>query len=160
MSKANQKFVQADEAVSPVIGVILMVAITVVLAAVVFVLVSNLSKSGQKAPDVAFSTDETADRITIVTAQNELKYSDFEYKVSQDVQAKRNAAPSSAAADFKSAAGGYGTWAADTEDFDAGDYLEFCGKTGNINTPTTFQFRHIDSNTVVYETVLNTIQAC
>lgn len=53
MSKANQKFVQADEAVSPVIGVILMVAITVVLAAVVFVLVSNLSK-----------TSETGARIT------------------------------------------------------------------------------------------------
>ncbi|HUR25979.1 MAG TPA: archaellin/type IV pilin N-terminal domain-containing protein, partial [Candidatus Thermoplasmatota archaeon] len=46
MSKANQAFKQNDEAVSPVIGVILMVAITVVLAAVVFVLVSNLGKSG------------------------------------------------------------------------------------------------------------------
>lgn len=41
--KANQKFANADEAVSPVIGVILMVAITVVLAAVVFVLVNNLT---------------------------------------------------------------------------------------------------------------------
>ena len=51
MSKANQKFVQADEAVSPVIGVILMVAITVVLAAVVFVLVSNLSKTSDKAEE-------------------------------------------------------------------------------------------------------------
>lgn len=51
MSKANQNFVQADEAVSPVIGVILMVAITVVLAAVVFVLVSNLSKTSDKGED-------------------------------------------------------------------------------------------------------------
>lgn len=57
MSKANQKFVQADEAVSPVIGVILMVAITVVLAAVVFVLVSNLSKTSDKSEDVAFKAD-------------------------------------------------------------------------------------------------------
>ena len=160
MSKANQKFVQADEAVSPVIGVILMVAITVVLAAVVFVLVSNLSKSGQKAPDVAFSTDETRDRITLVTAQNELKYGDFEYKVSQDVQAQRNGDPTSAATGKKTAASGYATWATDTLDFDAGDYLEFYGLGGNINSPTTFQFRHIDSNTVVYETTLNTIQAC
>lgn len=40
--KANQAFVNNEEAVSPVIGVILMVAITVVLAAVVFVLVSDL----------------------------------------------------------------------------------------------------------------------
>ncbi len=40
--KANQQFKMEDDAVSPVIGVILMVAITVVLAAVVFVLVSDL----------------------------------------------------------------------------------------------------------------------
>lgn len=39
--KANQKFVMRDDAVSPVIAVILMVAITVVLAAGVFVLVNQ-----------------------------------------------------------------------------------------------------------------------
>ncbi len=58
MSKANQKFVQADEAVSPVIGVILMVAITVVLAAVVFVLVSNLGEGADQKPQVGFTKDE------------------------------------------------------------------------------------------------------
>lgn len=66
--KANQSIRQADEAVSPVIGVILMVAITVVLAAVVFVLVSNLSKqSGESAPDVNLRvrTDNTANEIII-----------------------------------------------------------------------------------------------
>ncbi|HUR63204.1 MAG TPA: type IV pilin, partial [Candidatus Thermoplasmatota archaeon] len=58
-----------DEAVSPVIGVILMVAITVVLAAVVFVLVSNLSKGGsQSAPTLAINTDDTADRLVITSA--------------------------------------------------------------------------------------------
>lgn len=51
--KANQSFKQNDEAVSPVIGVILMVAITVVLAAVVFVLVGNLTEdSGDSAPTI------------------------------------------------------------------------------------------------------------
>ena len=58
-----------SSAVSPVIGVILMVAITVVLAAVVFVLVSNLSKnSNTTAPNVTFSQDQTAHRLTIVSA--------------------------------------------------------------------------------------------
>ena len=52
MSKANQAFKQNDEAVSPVIGVILMVAITVVLAAVVFVLVSNLGGTEEWAFEV------------------------------------------------------------------------------------------------------------
>jgi flagellin-like protein len=58
MSKANQAFKQNDEAVSPVIGVILMVAITVVLAAVVFVLVSNLGKGTDAKPQVGFTKDE------------------------------------------------------------------------------------------------------
>lgn len=41
--KANQAFTRSEDAVSPVIGVILMVAITVVLAAVVFVLVGSVN---------------------------------------------------------------------------------------------------------------------
>ena len=67
MSKANQ-FAKNEEAVSPVIGVILMVAITVVLAAVVFVLVSNLSKSSNSAPSVSFTADDTARTLTVVSA--------------------------------------------------------------------------------------------
>lgn len=60
--KANQAFRNADEAVSPVIGVILMVAITVVLAAVVFVLVSGLSGDQKdQAPSVTFAKTEAPD---------------------------------------------------------------------------------------------------
>ena len=39
--KANRKFVDGEEAVSAVIGVILMVAITVAIAATVYVYVSD-----------------------------------------------------------------------------------------------------------------------
>lgn len=67
--KANQAFKANDEAVSPVIGVILMVAITVVLAAVVFVLVSNLSKnSNTSAPSMSFNQDKTGQTLTVVSA--------------------------------------------------------------------------------------------
>ncbi|HUR62116.1 MAG TPA: type IV pilin [Candidatus Thermoplasmatota archaeon] len=73
--KANQAFKANDEAVSPVIGVILMVAITVVLAAVVFVLVSNLSKGANTAsPQVAFTKDENGANpggsLTVVSVTN------------------------------------------------------------------------------------------
>ena len=71
MSKANQKFVQADEAVSPVIGVILMVAITVVLAAVVFVLVSNLGKTSSSTPTFSLSRDEANDRLSVTSADSD-----------------------------------------------------------------------------------------
>lgn len=44
--KANRKFKEEDEAVSAVIGVILMVAITVAIAATVYVYVSGMLGGG------------------------------------------------------------------------------------------------------------------
>ncbi len=56
--KANQKFLSTEEAVSPVIAVILMVAITVVLAATVFVLVNDLGKNvGTTGPSLGMVSD-------------------------------------------------------------------------------------------------------
>lgn len=59
--KANRKFLMRDEeAVSPVIAVILMVAITVVLAATVYVWVSGFgSNSSQPAKSIAFTSGGT-----------------------------------------------------------------------------------------------------
>jgi flagellin-like protein len=63
--KANRKFVNEEEAVSAVIGVILMVAITVAIAATVYVYVSGMLTPGsQDAPDVAFIMDDVANTLT------------------------------------------------------------------------------------------------
>lgn len=87
MSKANRAFVRNEEAVSPVIGVILMVAITVVLAAVVFVLVSNLGKgSGQTAPNLQFTKDDTQDRLTITTAESGANWNRISLRVTSCTQ--------------------------------------------------------------------------
>lgn len=54
----STRFRKADQAVSPVIGVILMVAITVILAAIVFVLVSNLAEeSPTQTPHITMLSD-------------------------------------------------------------------------------------------------------
>ena len=54
--KANRKFVEGEEAVSAVIGVILMVAITVAIAATVYVYVSGmLGGPGTSTPTVGAS---------------------------------------------------------------------------------------------------------
>ena len=59
--KANRKFINEEEAVSPVIAVILMVAITVVLAATVFVLVNDLGKNvGQTGPSLGLVSDSAS----------------------------------------------------------------------------------------------------
>lgn len=67
--KANRKFMLGnDDAVSPVIAVILMVAITVVLAATVYVWVSGFGgSSGQPAKTIALTSDGSIDTTTYST---------------------------------------------------------------------------------------------
>jgi len=74
--KANRKFIaQDDEAVSPVIAVILMVAITVVLAATVYVWVSGFSNGGSAAA-ASLSTNQVnaISAVTATHATNGLKF--------------------------------------------------------------------------------------
>ena len=60
------KFTRNDEAVSPVIGVILMVAITVILAAVIAAFVFGMAGNISKTKVVAATAQQsTADKITI-----------------------------------------------------------------------------------------------
>jgi archaeal type IV pilus assembly protein PilA len=83
--KANQKFLRNDDdAVSPVIAVILMVAITVVLAATVYVWVSGFgSSSGTPAKTISLSSNGalTADNKTyaVASATSGMKWSDISF---------------------------------------------------------------------------------
>lgn len=67
----------SEEAVSPVIGVILMVAITVVLAAVVYALVADLGGDPKETPHVAMEEEDTAGTWTVIRADTSLAWSDF-----------------------------------------------------------------------------------
>ena len=61
-----KEFFTEDDAVSPVIGVILMVAITVILAAVIGTFVLNLGQGiNQSAPQASFGFDYNDDNVTI-----------------------------------------------------------------------------------------------
>jgi flagellin-like protein len=62
-----------DAAVSPVIGVILMVAITVVLAATVFVLVNGFGEEREATPALPVM-QKTSDRVTVVRAEPDLDW--------------------------------------------------------------------------------------
>jgi flagellin-like protein len=78
--KANRKFREADErAVSAVIGVILMVAITVAIAATVYVYVSGMIGGTQnKAPNMAWNKETSPTKqIVLVSADSGLLWSDF-----------------------------------------------------------------------------------
>ncbi|MEA3144333.1 MAG: Archaeal Type pilin, N-terminal [Thermoplasmata archaeon] len=155
--KANQAFKANDEAVSPVIGVILMVAITVVLAAVVFVLVSNLSKgSNNSAPTLAINTDDTADKLIITSAATGADWSRLSVKVASCTQANnagdlinmgtatpyQNDPAVSAGADLNAAAamgtacgaGALVQVTATSVPIAAGDFLQFCTSPFGMGT--------------------------
>jgi len=64
--KPFERFAKDKTAVSPVIAVILMVAITVVMAAVVFVLVSDIGGQNESAPNIGFTKEGDGLMVTSV----------------------------------------------------------------------------------------------
>ena len=77
--KANRKFIEADErAVSAVIGVILMVAITVAIAATVYVYVSGMIGGGSKrTPNISCVPNNTDNLLQITAADPDVSWSDI-----------------------------------------------------------------------------------
>jgi len=74
--KANKKFINEEEAVSAVIGVILMVAITVAIAATVYVYVSGMTgKDSESLPRIALT--KILDRLTVSKADSDIDWNDF-----------------------------------------------------------------------------------
>ena len=75
--KANKKFIEEDEAVSAVIGVILMVAITVAIAATVYVYVSGLASSpGSETENASVAAEGTGTQVKLVLASGGDDYDD------------------------------------------------------------------------------------
>ena len=85
--KANRKFVNGEEAVSAVIGVILMVAITVAIAATVYVYVSGmLPTGGTGAPAIGMHQASAAStggwvNFSIDSASSSAKWADLEIQI-------------------------------------------------------------------------------
>ena len=132
--KANRKFKEEKEAVSAVIGVILMVAITVAIAATVYVYVSGMLGGGQQStPNVAFT--KTNDRITVSKADSEADWYDFEVTVSGLTGVMLNGGGSALVT-------GDSIGAANDDFIVAGDYIN-CTGTG------TLSIRHTPTNSLI-----------
>jgi len=134
--KANKKFVEEnEEAVSAVIGVILMVAITVAIAATVYVYVSGMLGGGQQStPNIAFT--KTNDRLTVSKADSDIDWNDF--AISWDVAA--STANFSGTADIAND----GPIAGDGTFVVAGDYIKF-----TYAATTVVQIRHTPTNSLI-----------
>jgi len=82
--KANRKFKdKEDEAVSAVIGVILMVAITVAIAATVYVYVSGMMGPTKRTPSITCQADDTNNQLVVITADSGVAWSDIQIRTNR-----------------------------------------------------------------------------
>ena len=137
--KANRKFKDGEEAVSAVIGVILMVAITVAIAATVYVYVSGMMTTGSDVtPTITFTQTDTSstNKLTVASADpSDLAWGDLEIQVDGGVE------------DWTS--GGY----ADDLTVNAGQVIDMSliSGTGSGTNAYTVTLRHIPTNTLLGE---------
>ncbi len=156
--KLRRKLAKAEDAVSPVIGVILMVAITVVLAAVVFVLVSDLGSDANAPSAVKFQKDEGTDRIKVISAESTADWDNLQVKADQTgIEFELNAAADGVNGTAVTTA--LVNIASSTNPMSAGEYLEFCGTAGAVNDIT---LTLIDgaANQIMAELTFSGVAAC
>ena len=138
--KANRKFVESEEGVSAVIGVILMVAITVAIAATVYVYVSGMmGGAAEKAPTITFTKDEALDTLTVVQSDVGIDWSDV----------------------FMNATGtggtvGYNNAHGMTGDVTAGDTIDFAGSAA-LTGDLVIQFSYTPTNALIGTYKLNNV---
>jgi archaeal type IV pilus assembly protein PilA len=156
--KANQAFKANDEAVSPVIGVILMVAITVVLAAVVFVLVSNLGKTSSSTPTFQLTRDEATDRLSVLSADSDADWNRLAIKGSAaTTEFALNAATGATGNTVVAVTNTELTGAVDL--MGAGEFIEFCG-TGADAADITYTIVDTTANSVIGTFTFSSIEQC
>lgn len=168
--KANRKFVSEDEAVSPVIAVILMVAITVVLAATVFVLVSDIgNQSNTSQPPVSWGMDEVQDRWSVSQAPNQVSWASYSMRsatgnlyVALNVAASTTVTGTSGSILVDSDGVELNTVSFENKNLGAGDYLEFCISGAPVGGVTNVEItlNHIASNSIANQKTFANIAAC
>ena len=139
--KANRKFkLDEDDAVSAVIGVILMVAITVAIAATVYVYVSGMiGTSPETTPSMQFVKDSTNTKLTVASADpGNLDWDDFEITWTNTANVTCTLQPAGTAITSGTAPA--------SATVTAGQYLDF---TIDVGYTTSISVRHVSTNTLI-----------
>lgn len=149
---ATKKNLAKDtKAVSPVIAVILMVAITVVLAATVFVLVSDIGgQTSNTAPQIAWAPDESKDRLGVNSATQNADWSRLNVSGPATVRFALNADATSSSPALPQRA------TTTVTRVQAGDYLDFCGTGVNVE----IIIKDETANTILVRHTFTSIQPC
>ena len=152
MYERIRRLVRNGKAVSPVVGVILMVAITIVLAATIYIWISSMSSPAATPPSINLrgefaeldvDGDNTAEKVlvlTVVSVQGDAKWDDLQISVSDD---KDNTYNIGEGKEVEISGSGM---------VEAGDQItiDFSGFE-NAPSEITVQIIHVPSNSVIYE---------
>ncbi len=136
--KANRKYIEGnEEGVSAVIGVILMVAITVAIAATVYVYVSGMIGGGtESTPSIAFMRDNADDKIYVTSSDTGIAWDDISIKMDDaTATATMNGTAYVTAATFTTA-DNFGA----TDNVEAGDYFEVNSTTVDGDVKITLRY--------------------
>jgi FlaG/FlaF family flagellin (archaellin) len=165
-----------QEAVSPVMGVILMVAIGVVLSGVVFVVVNGIGgKNTQSAPTPVMQVDDINDRLTVVSATIGADWTRVQVTATRcsagiislgsSGTSHQNQPATASSATAISTGGCTGPnpkilVTANNAVIGAGDYLAFCASTGGQATNVDIQLTDTIANVVVGTYSFTSVHAC
>lgn len=162
-----REFARGDGAVSPVISTILMVAITVVLAATAFVLVADIGGPGETAPTFGLQRDDLEDKLTVTSASAGADWARLTVRlVSLDGAGVIHLGNTMDADYVGEAADDTGpaittpvAIAAQTHVMVAGEWLQFCRSGGGAG-PVSVQIVDVVSNQAMGTFSFGTIAAC
>ena len=165
---AYAAFRKAEAAVSPVISTILMVAITVVLAATAFVLVAGVGQDAtEPAPNVGLRIDDVLDQLSVTQADQKADWNRIAVAIaSHDCGACQIFVGSSAgpisepgASDGLEIIGNTDLISTDRP-IAGGDFLGFC-RVGGVVGPVEIKLIDVVSNAVVGTTYgFSEVEAC
>ena len=147
-----------EEAVSPVMGVLLTVVITVTLAAVVFVVVRGIGDQPGSNARIAIARNDLTGRLTILQAQDVVDRADIQVRLQGGGHFALNGPASLGSTDLPDGAYVALTATRGTA-ITAGDYIEFCGASTPEPVQVTLRVLR-PTGVVVYNEDFNYMAQC
>ena len=154
--KANRKFIEGEEAVSAVIGVILMVAITVAIAATVYVYVSGmLGGPTTKTPNITFIPYPDKDTFEVNSADAGINWSDIKIKADKsEVWLKYGSTENTSAVTTTLKSMSTTVFSSGLTEVTAGETFEIIGPS-SLDGDVEFTFVYEPTNTVITTVKVN-----
>lgn len=168
--QARRLFACSDEAVSPVISTILMVAITVVLAATAFVLVADVGgQTGKAPPAIGLRADDNLDRLSVTSAAQGADWKRLSILRtsfggtsivyvgnSGDNTGYQNEAAAASGGDIATEV----PISPDPEPITAGEYLEFCRSSTGTDGALTVSIKDVSANALLGSFTFLSVDVC